>query len=53
MSKSKIQEEKKYIMDMDQIKRRNILSQYMHAMETYSIFFEKAIEMDNKLSEYK
>ena len=53
MSNSIIEEDKKYGMDKDQIKRRNIISQFIQAMKTYSIFFEKAIEIDNKLSEYK
>ena len=42
-------------LEIDQIKKQNmdIISQYNQAKKKYSIFFEKAIEIENELSEHK
>ena len=52
MSENK-QEDKK--SEIDQIKKSNldILSQYNQAKKKYSLFFEKAIEIEHELSEHK
>ena len=47
------QEDKK--SEIDQIKKSNldIISQYNQAKKKYSLFFEKAIEIEHELSEHK
>jgi hypothetical protein len=52
MSENK-QEDKK--SEIDQIKKSNldIISQYNQAKKKYSLFFEKAIEIEHELSEHK
>ena len=52
MSENK-QEDK--ILEIEQIKKNNldIISQYNQAKKKYSIFFEKAIEIEHELSEHK
>ena len=41
--------------EIDEIKKNNldIATQYNQANKKYSIFFEKAIEIEHELSEYK
>ena len=41
--------------EIDQIKKNNldIVTQYNQAKKKYSIFFEKAIEIEHELSEHK
>jgi hypothetical protein len=41
--------------EIDEIKKNNldIATQYNQAKKKYSIFFEKAIEIEHELSEYK
>ena len=53
MSSSTIQEDKKN--DIEQIKRNNldIIAQYNQTKKRYSLFFEKAIEIEHELSEHK
>ena len=48
-----IPEDKK--LEIEQIKRDNldILSQYNQAKKRYSLFFEKAIEIEHELAEHK
>jgi len=42
-------------LEIDQIKKQNmdIISQYNQAKKKYSLFFEKAIEIEHELSEHK
>ena len=53
MSSPNNQEDKK--LEIEQIKKRNIdiISQYDQAKKKYSLFFEKAIEIEHELSEHK
>ena len=50
---SNILEEKKN--EIEEIKKKNmdILTQYNQAKKKYSLFFEKAIEIEHELSEHK
>ena len=47
------QEEKK--LEIEQIKKKNIdiISQYNQAKKKYALFFEKAVEIEHELAEYK
>ena len=51
---SKINHEDKKI-EIEQIKKKNIdiIEQYNEAKKKYSLFFEKAIEIEHELSEHK
>ena len=50
---SNIEEDK--IVEFEQIKKKNLdlLVQYNQAKKKYSLFFEKAIEIEHELAEHK
>ena len=50
---TKNQDDKKAEIEQIKIKNLDIIYQYNQAKKKYSLFFEKAVEIEHKLTEHK